>query len=300
MLNHFKKQTKKDNIFDVVVFILVFILTMMIAYPLYFVIIASVSDPGMVQNGEVLLYPRGISFEGYKYILRDSRIWMGYLNTTIYTVGGALLGIAITIPAGFALSKKHLWGRKIFMLFFMVTMYFGGGLIPTYLVIDQLGLVGTRAILIILGSFSVYNMIVTRSFFSTSLPAELQEAAEIDGCSIFRFFFTIAIPLSKAIIAIMTLYYAVGHWNDFFNGLIYSGNNNELYPLQLIMRDILLSGQMINPAEVIDQEQLEMMIQRALTIRYGVIIVASLPILAFYPFVQRYFVKGVMIGSLKG
>lgn len=287
-----------DRIFDIVVNILVFILTMIVLYPLYFVIIASFSDPNFVSNGDVILLPKGITMEGFRFILRDNRIWTGYLNTTQYTVFGTLLALFITIPAGYALSRRDLIGRNIIMKLMVFTMYFGGGMIPTYLVVKSLKLVNTPFVLIIMGSFSVYNLILTRTFFTNTLPLELQEAAEVDGCSITKYFFSVVLPLAKAIIAIMALYYSVGHWNSFFNALIYV-NDVKLFPLQLVLRDILIMGQSIQ-ADLTDQETLREMQQIASTIKYGVIIVASLPVLMMYPFVQKYFVKGVMIGSIKG
>ena len=292
------KESRQDRIFNAVILVIATIILVMILYPLYFVVIASFSDPDMVAAGDVILIPKGITFEGYKYILDDQRIWTGYLNSIIYTILGAFVGLVITIPAGYALSRSDLRGRGIVMKLMVFTMYFSGGLIPTYLVVRGLHLIDTRAIVIIMGSFSVYNLILTRTFFASTLPKELQEAADIDGCSIPRFFAQIVLPVSKSIIAIMTLYYAVGHWNSFFNEMIYL-NSAEKFPLQLILRDILVSGQTVDPATV-DQEQLERMNEIARTIKYGVIIISTLPMMCIYPFVQKHFVKGVMIGSVKG
>lgn len=249
-------------------------------------------------SGEVLFWPKGVTLEGYKYIFRDKRIWTGYRNTLLYTGVGTILGLFITIPAGYALSRKDMVGSSIIMKLLLFTKYFSGGLIPTYLVVKGLHLVDTPYVLMIMGSFSVFNLILCRTFFINTLPLELQEAAEIDGCGIFQYFIKIVLPLSKAIIAIMALYYAVGHWNSFFNGLIYV-TDSKLYPLQVILRDILISGQSIDPS-IMDPESLELMKQIARTIKYGVIIVSSLPVLMMYPFVQKHFVKGVMVGSVKG
>ena len=271
---------------------LVIMLTLAILYPLYFVVIASVSNPNMVASGEVLFLPKGFNLDGYRYILRDKRIWTGYYNTIRYTFFGTLFALFLTIPSGYVLSRKDMAGRNLIMKMLIITQYFGGGLIPTYLVVKGLRLVDTPYVLMILGSFSVFNLILTRTFFLNTLPMELQEAAEIDGCGIFQYFIFVVIPLSKAIIAIMILYYAVGHWNSFFNGLIYV-TKAELYPLQLILRDILITGQSVDP-EGLDPETLEHMKLIA------VIIISSLPVLVMYPFVQKYFVKGVMIGSVKG
>lgn len=296
--NHIS-ETKSDRIFDVVVLILVLLVTVAILYPLYFVVIASFSDPNLVSNGQVILWPKGINFDGYAYILDDNRIWTGYLNTIIYTVFGTLLALILTVPAAYALSRKDLIGRKILMYVFVFTMYFGGGLIPTYLVVQQLGLIDTIWVLIVLGSFSAFNLIICRTFFDSNIPLELQEAAEIDGCGVTRFFFSVVLPLSKAVVAIMILYYAVGHWNDFFSALIYT-NRQELQPLQLVMREILIQGQSINPSSVVDPEQMQRMEQIGRSIKYGAIIISTLPMMIAYPFVQKYFVKGVMIGSIKG
>ncbi len=293
-----KRMSKSDRLFLFIVYTTVALISIMILYPLWFVIIASISDPNMVATGEVLFLPKGVTFEGFKYIFRDTRIWTGYYNTIRYTVVGTMIALFITIPAGYALSRTDMKGRGIIMKLLIVTKYFSGGLIPTYLVVDALGLVNTPYVLMILGSFSVFNLILCRTYFLNTMPIELQEAAEIDGCGIFQYFMKIVIPLSKSIIAIMVLYYAVGHWNSFFNGLVYV-TDSDLYPLQLILRDILITGQSVDPSTV-DPESLELMKQIARTIQYGVIIVSSLPVLVLYPFVQKHFVKGVMIGSVKG
>lgn len=293
-----KKISASDKVFLCIAYTTVILISLIILYPLWFVIIASISDPNMVATGEVLFRPKGITFEGFKYIFRDPRIWTGYYNTIRYTVVGTMLALFITIPAGYALSRTDMMGRSIIMKLLIVTKYFSGGLIPTYLVVKKLELVNTPYVLMILGSFSVFNLILCRTYFINTMPIELQEAAEIDGCGIFQYFMKVVIPLSKSIIAIMVLYYAVGHWNSFFNGLIYV-TDSKLYPLQLILRDILITGQSVDPSTV-DPESLELMKQIARTIQYGVIIVSSLPVLVLYPFVQKHFVKGVMIGSVKG
>lgn len=293
-----RNHTLADKVFLFFVYTFVTLLTLLILYPLWFVVIASISDPSLVSSGQVLLVPKGITFEGFKYILDDKRIWLGYYNTIRYTFFGTLLALFITLPAGYALSRTDMAGKGIIMKFLIVTKYFSGGLIPTYLIVKALGLVDTPYVLMILGSFNVFNLILCRTFFVNTLPLELQEAAELDGCNIFQYFWKVVLPLSKAIIAIMVLYYAVGHWNSFFNALIYV-NDSKLYPLQLILRDILIQGQSVD-ITVTDPEQIEMMRQIAMTIKYGVIIVSSLPVLVMYPFVQKHFVKGVMIGSVKG
>lgn len=292
-----RKIIHNDKVFDVVVTSIVILVLIGVAYPLYFIIIASFSNPDMVASGKVMFIPKGISFEGYSYIYRDIRIWTGYMNSIIYAVSGTFIALIITIPGGYALSRDDLKGRKAISLFMVFTMYFSGGLIPTYLVVKQLGLIDTRLVLIILGSFSVFNLIITRAYYANSLPKELQEAAEVDGCTTFKYFVHVVIPLSKPIIAIIALYYVVHHWNSFFNALIYV-NNVRLYPLQLILRDILIQGQTID-VDTVDPEKLERLEQIARTIKYGVIIVSSLPVMLIYPFVQKYFVKGIFVGSVK-
>ena len=222
-----KKMSKSDIVFLFIVYATVILISVVILYPLWFVIIASISDPNLVATGEVLLLPKGITFEGFKYIFRDPRIWSGYYNTIRYTVVGTMLALFITVPAGYALSRTDMMGRGLIMKLLIVTKYFSGGLIPTYLVVKSLGLVNTPYVLMILGSFSVFNLILCRTYFLNTMPIELQEAAEIDGCGIFQYFMKIVIPLSKSIIAIMVLYYAVGHWNSFFNGLIYGSSGDE-------------------------------------------------------------------------
>lgn len=292
------KKNRSDVLTNFLINFFVIVFTVIVFYALYFVVIASISDPDKVASGQVILWPKGISFKAYQYILRDKRILSGYLNTIIYTVFGTLLSLVITIPAAYALSRKDLVGRTAIMRYMMFTMYFGGGLIPTYMVVSALHLPNTRLVLIILGSFSVFNLILCKTFFESNIPLEIQEAAEIDGCSIPRFFVSIVLPLSKSILAIMVLYYAVARWNSFFDALIYISDANK-YPLQLVLRDILIQGQNIQ-ADVTDPEALMEMQRISRTIKYGVIIVSSLPVLIMYPFVQKHFVKGVMIGSVKG
>lgn len=298
MNKKFSQESGRDKAFYICVNVIAFLVLLIVLYPLYFVVIASFSDPDLVATGEVILFPRGVGVAGYEYIMEDKRIWIGYLNSAIYMLCGTMVALLITIPAGYAMARDDLRGRSIIMKLMVFTMYFGGGLIPTYMVVKSLHLVDTRLVLIILGSFSVYNLILTRTFFASTIPKEMQEAAEIDGCSIPIYFARIVLPLSKSIIAIMFLYYAVGHWNGYFNALVYV-NSPKLYPLQLILRDILIIGQAVNP-ETVDPERLQELDRIARTIKYGVIIVASVPVMCIYPFVQKHFVKGVMIGSLKG
>lgn len=292
------RRTRFDAVFDGISTLLLVLALLVVLYPLYFVVIAAVSDATSISTGQVILLPRNLSLVGYKRILQDARIWSGYRNSILYTLGTTALGVTTTVMAGYSFSRSDLAGRRVLMLLYVFTMYFSGGLIPTYLVVKQLGLMGSPWVVILLGSVSVYNIIIARSFFSGSIPPELLEAASIDGCGNGRFFISIVVPLSKSIVAVLALYYAVAQWNGYFNALVYL-NRQEQYPLQLILREILISSQMVQ-ADITDLDAIQEMQRIAATVKYGVIVVASVPMLLIYPFVQKYFVKGVMIGSVKG
>lgn len=299
MQKAFYKEQGADKAFNVIVLTVMICFAFLFMYPLYFVVIASVSNPDMVNSGNVLFWPKGITLEGFRYVLGEVRIWSGYRNTILYAAGGTLLGVALTIPAAYALSRRDMLGRGLIMKLMVFTMFFSGGLIPTYLVVKSLHLINTPWVLIILGSFSVYNLIISRTYFEANIPLELQEAAEIDGCSVPRFFWSVVLPLSKAIIAIIVLYYAVAHWNSYYNALVYT-TKMELEPLQLVLRSFLVSGQQISIDSGLDAEAINALLERAGQMRYAIIIVSTVPILCAYPFVQRYFVQGIMIGSVKG
>ncbi len=292
------RKTRFDAAFDGISTLLLVLALIVVLYPLYFVVIASVSDATSISTGKVILLPKNLSLVGYRRILQDTRIWSGYRNSILYTVGATALGVTTTVMAGYSFSRGDLAGRRVLMTIYVFTMYFSGGLIPTYLVVKQLGMMGSPWVVVLLGSVSVYNIIIARSFFSGSIPPELLEAASIDGCGNGRFFASIVLPLSKSIIAVLALYYAVAQWNGYFNALVYL-NRQEHYPLQLILREILVSSQMVQ-ADITDLDAIQEMQRIAATVKYGVIVVASVPMLLLYPFVQKYFVKGVMIGSVKG
>ena len=292
------KQTREDQVFDYIILVVILVILVMVIYPLYFIIVASVSEPNVVNSGKLLLWPEGFNVRGYQRILNDNRIWTGYLNTIINTVAGTAIGTITTVMAGYSLSRQDMPFNKAITAFFVFTMFFSGGLIPTYLTVKELHLLDTRAIVIILSSFSVYNMIIARSFFKNTLSKDLREAAEIDGCSVQAFFFRIALPLSKAIMAVIALYYAIGHWNSFFNELIFL-NDQDLYPLQLILREILLSAQSL-AQDVSGMDTSANQRELVEVIKYGIIVISTLPVLCIYPFIQKYFVKGVMIGAVKG
>ena len=296
---------KSDKTFTVVNYTLLEILTMIILYPLYFTVIASISEPYEVVSGNVVLWPKGFTLESYAQIFHNEEIWTGFRNSTLYTVFGTMMSLILTIPAAYALSKKNLWGRGIITTYFVIIMYFSGGLLPTYLVVRDLGLLNQPYTLVIIGSFSVYNMVVARTYYQSSIPESLYEAAEIDGCSGFGQFFRIAIPLSKPIIAVIALYYAVGRWNDFYNSLVYI-TNSDYYSLQQILRNILLESQNALSAingDTMSSEEMAYFMRRAYlaeAMKYAIIFVSSLPMLLIYPLVQKHFVKGVMVGSVKG
>lgn len=294
------RSTRSDRIFDVCNYIFLSIVGILVLYPLYFVLIASISDPNAVNNGQVVLYPVGFSLEGYQKLFEDSRIWVGYRNTVFYTVLGTALNLLLTLITAYPLSRKDLAGKKIFTFYFLFTMFFNGGLIPTYLQVSDLGLYNTPIVLIVLGAINIYNMVIAKSFFESTISDDLREAAEIDGCGSFRFFLSIALPLSKALIGVLVVYYAIGHWNEYFNALIYV-SNKELQPLQMVLREILIQNSTIEM--VMDESMMEELLRReryANLIKYGIIVVASVPMLCVYPFVQKYFAKGVMLGSTKG
>lgn len=294
------RKTRGDRVFDALNLLFLGFVGLLVAYPLYFVVIASISDPNVVNKGGVILWPKGITLLGYQKLFQDKTIWTGYANTFFYTLVGTTLNVVVTTCGAYALSRKDLVGRKLLMRYFIFTMYFSGGLIPMFIQINTMGLYNTRWVLIILGMVSVYNLIIARTFFETSIPDEMLEAAKLDGCSDLRFFVSIVLPLSHAIIAVLVVYYGVGHWNQYFNALIYV-SKQEYYPLQIILREILIQARQTEA--VVSEGQIAEMIERnkyAELIKYGVIVVSSLPVMILYPFAQKFFVKGVMLGAVKG
>lgn len=297
------KETREDKIFLALNYLYVTIAFLIVAYPLVYMISASISNPKDVASGAMWLFPKNITFEGYQRVFQDSRIWNGYGNTILYTIVGTAVNLAVTIPAAYALSRRDFVGRNFFMGMFMVTMFFGGGLVPSYLLIKNLGMINSMWALILPAAASVWNIIVSRTFFQGTIPGEIQEAAQIDGCSNFRLFFNIILPLSMPIIAVMALFYGVGHWNSYFSAMIYL-NDSEKYPLQLVLRQILvlqeMSAQGTGTMDSTAATALNNKAEVAALVRYAVIIVSTLPIIIVYPFIQRYFVQGVMIGSVKG
>ena len=288
------KFDKGSNIFFYTIntFILL-LLAFIVLYPLYFIIIASISDPDAVLAGKVFLYPVSITLSGFSKILEKADVWKGYLNTIIYTILTVVISLLVTIPAGWALSRKNLMFRKAFMVYFIIPMFFGGGLIPFYNVMSGLHLVNTIWAIILPSVLSVWNLFMTKTFFESSIPNSLIEAAKIDGAGHFRTFITVVVPLAKPIIAVMALYYAIGQWNSYFNAMIFL-QNEKLYPLQLVLKEILIATESTvggSGETILEQYRL------ATQIKYVSVIVSSIPVLMLYPFVQKYFEQGVMIGS---
>ena len=291
------RRSPSDIIFDGFVYFVMTLTLIACAYPLYFILIASVSNPMQISLGKVLLLPKEFSLDGYARIFSYSKIWTGYANTLLYTVLGTTINLVCTITAGYALSRKEMTGRGILLKLIAFTMFFSGGLIPTYMLVRGLSLTDTIWAMVIPNAVQVWNLMIARSFFESTIPDELLDAASIDGCGTLRFFGRIVLPLSPAIISVMILFYSISHWNAFFNAMLYL-TKPKLMPLQLILRDILLSNQstsMVDDVETLLERQ-----RVAETLKYGVIVVASVPVLILYPFMQKYFVTGIMVGAIKG
>lgn len=299
-----KQKAKKISRFDVINTSLVILITLVILYPLYFCVIASFSEPTDVALGKTLLWVSNFTTDSYKFILDYESVWRGYLNSIVYTVLGTIYNLVLTIPAAYVLSKKYLPFRNVISWYFFLTMYLGGGLIPTYLLMKNLNLLDNPLVMIIGAGVSCYNLIVTRQYFSNSIPEDVYEAARIDGASELKCFTHIALPLAKSIIAVMTLYYGVAHWNGYYNALIYL-RNADYYPLQLVLRNVLFDNSSMLSALSGDlsTEIMEYYTRRAQMVsgmKYALIIISSIPMLIAYPFVQKHFTKGIMVGSVKG
>ena len=297
-LGSIKRQvTWNDLIFNIILYGMSIIILLIVIYPLYFIVIASFSNPTEVANGKVWFVPSQFTVDGYKEIMRHSELWTGYRNTIVYTVLGTVTGLAVNIPAAYALSRRDLVGRKLITFFFIFTMFFNGGLIPTYFTIRDFGLYDTFWVMVLPFSVVVYHIIIARTFFDSSLPQGILDAAQIDGCGNLRFFFPIALPLSKAVLAVIALYTAVSQWNAYFNALVYI-RNEDLKPLQLVIRNILITNQaMAGTGDGLAAQEARRLSE---LMKYAVIIISTVPIMCVYPFVQKYFSQGVMIGAIKG
>ena len=296
-----RKDDMNSRVVDWVASLLGGIVLVLTLYPLIYVLSASFSDPVSVTTGKVTLLPVQPTLDGYATIFQYGPIWLGYRNTLFYTIVGTLINMAVTLPCAYALSRRDFVGRNVLSIFFAFTMFFSGGLIPTYLVVKQLKMLNTVWALLLPTAMSVWNMIIARTYFQNSIPAGLEEAATIDGCSNLKLFFQIILPLSQPIIAVLILYYAVGHWNEYFNALIYL-NDQNIYPLQLILRNILLLDQMFDMMDSDPEARQEMMrlLQMKESMKFRIIVLSTLPVMVLYPFLQKFFVKGVMIGAIKG
>jgi len=274
------------------------LLLVVFLYPLIYIVAASFSDAVAVAEGRVILWPVGFNLEGYAAVFRNKDIVRGFINSAFYTVTGTLINIAVTMCCAYPLSRKDLPFRRQITLLFAFTMLFGGGMIPNYILLQKMGMLNTIWAMIIPGAMSVYNMVIARTFIETSIPQELLEAARIDGCSDTRYFFQIVLPLSKAVLAVLSLYYAIGHWNSYFNAFLYL-TDRTLYPLQIILREILIANS-IDTNMTLDPTTMSALRNIRELLKFSLIIVSSLPVLCFYPIAQKYFIKGVMIGSIKG
>ncbi len=299
------RASRSDRVFDTVVTVLMAIFLFLIAYPMFFILIASVSSPTAVMSGSVYVYPVGFSLGGFKRVFEYTDLWIGYRNTIFYVIGYTALSVALTLTSGYALSRRSMPGQRGILLLMTFTMYFSGGMVPTYLMVDALGMKNSPLTIIILGSVSVYNVIVTRTFMRSNIPDELFEAASLDGCTYAKFFWKVVLPLSPAIIAVMVLFNAVGQWNSWFNAMLYLRDKN-LMPLQYKLRTLLLNSTQAlmdtnsGANSLMGSEGGDSNLQMIEAMKYAIIIVSSLPIMCIYPFLQKYFVKGIMIGAIKG
>lgn len=289
---------RADRILYFLVGVMMVFLLVAVLYPLIYVVSCSFSSGTAVSYGRVVFWPVDFSLKGYQIVFNYRQVWVGYKNSILYTLAGTMINLCLTTMAAYPLSRREFQGRRFYTLIFMVTMFFSGGMIPTYILMTNLHLTNTPWAVLLSGGISVYNLMIMRTFFQTSIPEDLQDAARIDGITDIGYLFRIVIPLSKAIFAVITLYYAVGHWNSYFNAMLYL-RDRTLYPLQLVLRDILNASQ-VDLSQITDAELLAEMKNVADQMKYSLIVISSLPILVAYPFVQRFFEKGVMIGSIKG
>ncbi len=293
-----RKGSANDKIFDIVNVLVMVLLLVIFLWPLWFIVIASVSSPAQVWLGNVLLLPKEITTTAYKALIEYKQLWAGYGNTIFYTVAGTALNLILTICCAYPLSRKDFVPGKILLLLILFTMYFSGGMIAKYLVVSRLGLLDTRWAMILPGAISVYNMLVMRTYFINSIPEELYEASILDGANSAQYLMKIVLPLSKSVMAVVGLYYAVSHWNDFYTALLYIYDEN-LRPLQTVLRELLLTSSRFSET-LVGSDAVTEQLQLAQTMKYSIIVVSSLPMLCLYPFIQKFFVKGVMIGAVKG
>jgi len=289
--------TRSDKVFFFLSGVILTALLIVVSYPIIFVLSASFSSGNAVSSGKVFLWPVEFSLEGYKAVFRNPNIVRAFFNTIFYTLLGTFINVSMAMMTAYPLSRRDLKGRNILMLIFTFTMFFSGGLIPSYILVKNLRMIDTVAVMVIPGALSVYHMIVARTFIQSTIPHDLLEAASMDGCSDISYFFKILLPLSKAVIAVIALFSAVSHWNTYFSAMIYL-NTRTKFPLQIILREILIMNQ-IDLSMVMDPELQIVLSNLADVLKYALIVVATVPILCVYPFIQKYFTKGVMLGSIK-
>ncbi len=291
--------SSSDKVFYGVIATILGLIALIVLYPLIYVVSCSFSSPDAVMSGEVFLFPVEFTLEGYKAVFRTNKVIIGFRNSLFYTVVGTIVNLFMTTICAYPLSRKDMPGQSPIMMLFSFTMIFSGGMIPMYLLIRDIGLMNSPWVMIIPGALSVYNMIIMKTFFQNSIPGELLEASKLDGCGDIKYLTAVVMPLSKSIFAVVTMYYAVSHWNAYFNAFMYL-SDEKLYPLQIFLREILIASkvdadmlvdEIVGQAPVVGLEHI---------LKYSLIIVASIPMLIIYPFVQKHFVKGVMIGSVKG
>lgn len=292
------RESNADRLFNIVNYVVLSVFLITILYPLVFIVSASFSSPNAVISGKVWLWPVQPTLDGYEAVFKHKLIWTSFRNSVLYTVMGTLIGVTLTIMAAYPLARKDLYGKNAFMILMVFTTMFSGGLIPSYLLVKDLGMLNTVWAMIVPGAMSIFNVIITRTYFRTTIPEELLEAAQLDGCNDFKFVWHVVIRLSGPIIAVIMLYTAVGYWNQYFNALLYLKTPN-LYPLQLVLREVLVQNE-VDPAMLSDLGQEASREGLRALLKYSLIVVSSLPLMIVYPFVQKHFVKGVMIGSLKG
>ena len=293
------KLTPVDRSFYVVVDVYLAICGIIVLLPLMHVLAQSLSDPMMVIAGRVSFFPINPTLDIYSQVIKSKNIMTGFMNTLFYAGVGTCVNLFMTVICAYPLARKGLWGRKVIVFIFTFTMMFGGGMIPTYLVIKQLGLIDTRAVMILPGAITVWNMIMCRTYFMSSIPEELYESASLDGASDIRILVSMVVPLSVPILAVMVLFYAVGHWNSYFDAMIYL-NSPELYNIQLVLRNAINNVKSISENGASDMANMVKNEANGEAIKYVLIVITMIPVMIIYPFVQKYFIKGIMIGSIKG
>lgn len=293
----FARETKGDIALLITLYVALALVSLAVLYPILYVISSSLSSPNAISAGKVVLLPVEFTTIGYERILQYKPLWMGFMNSTIYALGSGLLSTTLTLLAAYPLSRKNFIGKNAIMIYMAFTMFFGGGLIPYYLLLSKLNLIDTRWVMIIPGAVSVFHVIIARTFLQTNIPDELYDAATVDGCSHFRFFWSVVLPLSKPLIAVLFLFAAVGAWNSYFNALVFL-RSQDLMPIQIVLRNILIQNQQFGSYGLVSVEMQKLKMNDLL--KFGMIVIGSLPLMIAYPFVQKHFVKGVLIGSIKG